>query len=111
MSVFRGRVVYPRMLLAWRKLLVDTLRQSDEPPFSGALYCYLTFLLPRPKSVKRDRPNVKPDLDKLVRAVFDAAEQSGLVENDSRVCEMQAVKRYCRAGEEPKLCLYLKEMN
>jgi len=110
MSIFKGRAVHSKKLLAWRKLLVDSLKQAKAPPFTGATYCYLTFLLPRPKSVARDRPSVKPDLDKLVRAALDACEIAGLLENDSRVCEIQAVKRYCREGEDPKLCLYLREM-
>jgi crossover junction endodeoxyribonuclease RusA len=79
--------------------------------FSGPIYAYLTFILPRPASVTRIKPCVKPDLDKLVRAVLDAVEAACAVHNDSQVCEMHAIKRYVRENEEPHLALWLKESN
>lgn len=56
----------------------------------------LRFFLPRPASVKRNKrafPVVKPDLDKLVRAVFDALTGSVLVD-DALICGATSYKSY-----------------
>jgi len=61
------------------------------------------FILPRPKSVKRIYPAVKPDLDKLLRALFDGLHCSGhkLLADDSLVCNCQCSKRYLIGTESP----------
>lgn len=52
-------------------------------------------------------PAVKPDVDKLVRNVLDAISKSErqltgwVIDNDSRVVELHASKRYCAPGESP----------
>ncbi len=53
----------------------------------------LEFRLRKPKRTRRDAPFVRPDLDKLVRAVGDALEKIWYA-NDSQVCELIARKRY-----------------
>jgi Holliday junction resolvase RusA-like endonuclease len=74
-------------------------------PFpSGPVTMAVVFYLPRPKALltKRhaaiDVPHVKkPDLDKTVRAAFDAL--SGIAwTDDSQVTDLIARKRYCAAG-------------
>lgn len=53
----------------------------------------LTFVLERPKTVKRAFPSVTPDLDKLVRATLDPL--TGLIwDDDSRVVDIRARKTY-----------------
>jgi Holliday junction resolvase RusA-like endonuclease len=65
----------------------------------GPVRVEATFVLPRPKSVKRDRPHVRPDLDKLCRALLDGVTEAGNVwGDDSQVCELVVVKVY---GETP----------
>jgi hypothetical protein len=54
----------------------------------------LIFHLPKPKSVKRDFPSVKPDLDKLVRSTFDGLTTGGLYEDDALVIALSASKIY-----------------
>lgn len=65
-------------------------------PWVGAVSVAATFWLPRPTSVsikRRPEPVVKPDLDKLIRAVLDAL--SGLVyRDDAQVCHITVDKRY-----------------
>lgn len=100
-------------LKGWRKSIVAAILDTQSLPYeplSGPVYAYLIFLLPRPKTVKRDRPSVKPDLDKLVRAVFDACEKAGAISEDSQVVELQAVKRYAGGNESPGLTLLLREV-
>lgn len=55
---------------------------------------YLCFTMPRPQRPRWDVPAVKPDLDKLTRAAFDALTDAGVWRDDSRVVEMKVVKRY-----------------
>ena len=55
----------------------------------------ICFTLPKPKTVKRDLPTVKPDLDKLVRAALDAITQSKMIWNDdAQVCRIVTEKHY-----------------
>jgi len=65
----------------------------------------LTFYLVRAKSAKRPAPYIKPDADKLVRAVFDAL--TGVVyDDDCRVTDYVARKRY---APKPGLRLRIRE--
>ena len=57
--------------------------------------CGLRFLLPRPKTVVRQRPTSRfdGDIDKHVRAVLDA--MTGIIyKDDSQVVEVNAAKFY-----------------
>ena len=55
---------------------------------------YLGFTMPRPKRPRWGVPAVKPDLDKLTRAVFDALTDAGVWRDDSRVVSMEVTERY-----------------
>ena len=65
-------------------------------PLEGALMLSATFVLPRPKSAPKRRvyPVVKPDLDKLARALCDALTQCGAWGDDAQVVDMDVRKRY-----------------
>lgn len=54
---------------------------------------YITFHLEKPKTVKRLWPTVKPDLDKLVRAILDAG-TGVLWIDDAQVRFIEARKVY-----------------
>lgn len=54
----------------------------------------LGFTMPRPQRPRWDVPAVKPDLDKLTRAVFDALTDAGVWKDDSRVVSMEVAKKY-----------------
>lgn len=62
---------------------------------------YLGFTMPRPQRPRWDVPAVKPDLDKLARAVFDALTDACVWRDDSRVVDMKATKRY--EGEDGEI--------
>lgn len=55
---------------------------------------HLGFTMPAPKRPRWDVPAVKPDLDKLTRAVFDALTDAGVWKDDSRVVSMEVTKKY-----------------
>jgi crossover junction endodeoxyribonuclease RusA len=65
-------------------------------PLAGALTMTVTFVLPRPKSAPKRRiwPEVKPDLDKLVRALCDALTQCGAWGDDAQLIKLTATKIY-----------------
>lgn len=84
----------------WRNLVSDNARiamtrekftQFDKDvPVSVRI----TFLMPRPKTVKRHMPTVPPDIDKLCRAVLDALTDVGVWVDDSQVVDLVATKIY-----------------
>lgn len=71
----------PAKAKAWRKevALQGRLTMRGRPPLSGPLALGVVFLLPRPKTVSRDLPAVKPDVDKLLRPLDSF---TGVVWND-----------------------------
>lgn len=95
MSVFRGRIVHSKSkeLNAYRKLINDVASQHFREPLAGGVRVDLRFIIPRPKTVIRDRPSVKPDLDKLIRAVLDGLTGVAYFD-DAQVTAVQATKRY-----------------
>lgn len=65
----------------------------------GPIAVEVRFYLPRGSSVKRERPSVKPDIDKLLRATFDAL--TGIAwSDDAQVVEVTASKFYVAPGGE-----------
>jgi Holliday junction resolvase RusA-like endonuclease len=78
-------------------------------PTDDELRVELVFLLPRPKTVKREWPSAKPDIDKLARAILDALE--GVVfTNDSRVVQLDTSKEYAEPelGDEPGVNVWIR---
>lgn len=66
--------------------------------FDGPLAVTLTFIMPRPKKPRWHLPAVKPDVDKLARAVLDGLTDGGLIEDDARVCDLDIKERYHETG-------------
>ena len=62
--------------------------------FAGPVTVNLTFYMPSPKRPRWDVPAVKPDLDKLTRAVLDGLTDGGLIEDDARVVDMRLREFY-----------------
>lgn len=76
---------------------------AGRPLFAGALAVDVTFVMPRPKSTpKRSTPPAvkRPDLDKLLRAVFDALHHVVYPE-DAQIVQTTAHKRLAEIGEVP----------
>lgn len=83
-------------LPAWRKLVTEKLEAANasRAPLDGALSMQVIFFLPRPKTVTREFPIIKPDLDKLIRSINDSAVDAGVIKDDSQVIEIVAYKFY-----------------
>ena len=112
----RGNVYYHRSaeLAAWekqiRKVFASRIRQKDWPRFpTGPVSMMLEFRLRRPKTVKRDLPHVKPDIDKLCRAVFDALH--GIIyKDDSQITRVVVNKYYAVDVEDQGVTIYIDKI-
>ena len=108
-AVISGRAVMfdaNKKLKAWRQAVTEAtnleltrLRWTGYEP-GDALVVVLHFQLERPKTVKRLEPTVKPDLDKLVRAVLDGITDARAWNDDSQVIAVWATKSYGVPGVE-----------
>ena len=83
----------------WRNLIAVAAREEMKglPPIDGAVEVEAVFFLPRPKSVKRENPTVKPDLDKLTRALLDGL-TNVIYRDDAQVVRAITSKRYVDAN-------------
>ena len=88
-----------RDLPHWRAKVIAAAIEANngQPPFTQPCHLEVIFWLPKPKKPKFDEPGVKPDLDKLVRAVGDALTQSGVIKDDCLFTSVFAEKRYAHA--------------
>lgn len=73
---------------------------------AGPVSVGLDFALARPRSPTHPAaPAGPPDLDKLARAVLDALESAGTIENDARVVQFHLLRKRYAAPGEPQGCL------
>jgi len=80
-------------LALWRADIARNAELFGFKPIASAVKVELDFVMARPKSTKRIFPSVKPDLDKLIRAVLDGL--TGVAyEDDSQVILIQSSKTY-----------------
>lgn len=97
--VGNGRMVHSQgsALAVWRSTIAITARYHQVKKIEGPVAISLDFYLVKPRTVKRDRPTVPPDLDKLIRAVLDSLTGIAYLD-DSQVVELVTSKNY---AEEP----------
>ena len=87
-------------LKSWRKEAGIALDQyigtwfGAWTPYDGPLHVEVIFYMKRGKTVTRELPSVKPDIDKLMRALNDMLTISGLIKDDARITSYWALKRY-----------------
>ncbi|MCA9843224.1 MAG: RusA family crossover junction endodeoxyribonuclease [Dehalococcoidia bacterium] len=99
----------------WRERVAlaahQAMRAMGWPPHVGAVTVALAFLMPRPKSLPKTRTveaTKRPDIDKLVRACFDAMTDVCFTD-DSQVVGMRASKRYALPDESPGVQITVTE--
>lgn len=99
----------PRKLKLWRNLVRDAASawRLDHTGYGAPLFdryvpvdIYLVFFLQRPKSVKREYPVTKPDIDKLERAILDGL-KGEIFFDDAQVIDVVKSKRYAPSGSPP----------
>jgi len=95
LKFIHGRPIHARAtdLAVWRADIARNAELFGFKPISNAVKVEMDFVMLKPKSAKRAFPSVKPDLDKLIRAVLDGL--TGVAyEDDSQVILIQATKTY-----------------
>ncbi len=99
-NAYRGRIVgVTPKLRAWRlKVRTGTIARHAGPPLDGPITVHLVFQLAPPKRPRWALPAVKPDVDKLIRAVFDSLsttkQMRGVITDDARIVSITATKTY-----------------
>ena len=90
----------PKLLKPWRAEIgrvaaAAWAEYGPGSPLDGAVQVKAVFVFERPKSVKREHPSVRPDVDKLARALLDGITDAGAVwKDDSQVTRLDVRKRY-----------------
>jgi Holliday junction resolvase RusA-like endonuclease len=95
--VKNGRVVMvesSKKVKPWREAVAWQTKAKVTEPMTTPVEIALVFHLPRPKTVTRKWPAVKPDLDKLIRSTFDGLTTGGLYTDDALVIAVSASKQY-----------------
>lgn len=85
----------------WRALVTAAARSAMHglEPFDCAVQVAVTFEFVKPASVrKRLLPTVKPDIDKLARALLDGLTDGGVFTDDARVTTLIAHKKYAETA-------------
>lgn len=103
-----GKVVLVEAVKAlkpWREAVAARARESNRTAaLRGPVSVDLRFVMYRPKGTpKRSTPPAvkKPDVDKLVRAVFDALTAAGVWGDDAQVTRLFTTKRIAEPNEVP----------
>lgn len=92
-------------------------------PLTGGVGISVDFVLERPKhhfgsgknadKVKPGspaHPATMPDIDKLLRAIFDALTDAQVWKDDGQVVWVQAMKTYANTGQTPGVAITVGEM-
>ena len=95
-----------KKLKPWRRLVAEAADLGVS--FDCPVKVTLRFEMPRPKRPKFVRPAVKPDADKLARAVLDSLTDAGLLADDSRVVDLHVTEFY---SETPGVVVTVREVD
>lgn len=96
-----------KTLKPWRAVIAehaDIARTFDCP-----VAVRLVFYMPRPKRPRWTRPAVKPDIDKLTRAVLDGITDGGLIADDARVVDLHVHEEYATGLTQFGVYIYVSE--
>lgn len=80
--------------------------RRDSPVWVSAEFVYPVGSLP--KKMQGKEKTTRPDIDNLLKGLFDACTDCRLWEDDSQVQIAQAVKRYVAEGEKPRVVMTLR---
>jgi len=95
LKFINGRPIHARAtdLAVWRADIARNAELSGYRPVDGGVKVTCEFIYHRPKTSPRSMPWVKPDLDKLIRAVLDGLTGVAYAD-DCQVTLIQASKSY-----------------
>ena len=95
LKFINGHAIHVRAqdLALWRADIANTARSVIYEKAQQGVEIHLTFVLKKPKTVTRDEPFIRPDIDNLARAVLDGL--TGVAyEDDEQVVKLIATKEY-----------------
>lgn len=93
-----------KKLVPWRDacIMASKMATTEAPtPLAGPLKVKITFYLERPRSTLRDYPNSAPDVDKLLRGVFDSLQIAEVIMNDGQIVDVDANKLWADENHPP----------
>ena len=108
-----GMVEMSKAVGPWREAIRSETQRAmnGDGPLAGPVHVTAIFTLPRPRSHYRTglmsdflkptapvAPCVKPDLDKLLRALLDGLTAGGVWTDDAQVAQVAARKEYGQPG-------------
>lgn len=98
-----------RALKSWAGAVAHAAIAAGAQLLTGPLGVDIVFYLPRPKTVKRPYPSVKPDVDKLLRGTLDPL--TGIAwHDDGQVVDAHPRKRYAFDGTGPGAWIEIYKM-
>ena len=95
LKFINGHAIHVRAqdLALWRADIARNAEFAGVNKAKEAVEVHLTFTTNKPKSVSRKEPHIRPDLDKLIRAVLDGL--TGVAyDDDGQVTKITAIKEY-----------------
>jgi Holliday junction resolvase RusA-like endonuclease len=99
-----------KALPAWRAQVIACtqarMRLTGWTTLDGPIGLRVNFYMPRPASVKRDRPTVPPDGDKMLRAVADSLKLAGAIVDDSRIVSWHAEEFYAQTISGARIVIW-----
>lgn len=99
-------------LKPWREVMTEAAKAAvgdGWEPLDGPLVLSALFTMPRPQRPRWWLPAVKPDLDKLLRALGDSLTDSKVIADDARIVGYRDVfEVYAEDGTEPGVRVWLE---
>ena len=87
---------------------VSCKSQYCNAPLSGPLTAEVYFLFKRPPSIRRANHDVRPDLDNLLKALFDGM-NGILFKDDAQIVRIMAYKKY--SDTDGRICVRLSQFD
>lgn len=107
-----GRMIESANLRPWRQAVAwEAKIAAKGHVFRGPVNVSICFYLRRPKKPQSPYPDRKPDMDKLIRAIFDGLTDGGVWEDDARCVILEAGKFYCNdLRKEPCVLITMEDV-
>lgn len=104
-----GHAYEDRKSRDFKRFVSAVVGMRKEDPLEGPLCVTLKFHVARPKTVTRDYPTVRPDIDNYAKAILDAC--NGIVwDDDAQIVELRLSKRYAD-GRDTGIDILVQEID
>lgn len=99
-----GHAYNPPSADAWKEQIELFCRTSKVKDLKGPVGVETIFYMPIPKAMKKNPQKYhthKPDIDNLLKAVFDAMTNADVWDDDKQICWIHARKEYENEKQKP----------